>query len=784
VIGRTLSHYRIIERIAAGGMGEVYHARDEHLDRDVAVKVLPPGTFADDNAHKRFHREALALSKLNHPHVQTVHDFDRQEGIDFLVTEYVAGKPLDQKLATGPLPEKEVARLGVQLAEGPAAAHKQRLVHRDLKPANLRLTPEGELKILDFGLAKLARSVDETTTGGDRATESWVTDAVVGTLPYMSPEQLRGDGVDARSDIYATGVVLYEMATGQRPFREKLSTALADAILHQPPPPPGRVRPAVSPRLEEVILKCLEKEPERRYQSATELRVDLERLRAPAMQAVPPRRRWTPRAWALAAVLSALVLLLLLIALSIGGLKERLAGGSAPGPITSIAVLPLANLSGDPEQEYFADGMTEALITDLAKIGALKVISRTSVMQYKDARKPLPEIARELGVAAVVEGSVLRAGNQVRITAQLIHATTDEHLWAESYDRDLRDVLALQSEVARAIAGEIKIAVTVEEESRLATAPSVNPEAYEAYLKGRYHWNKRTPESVGKGLAFFEQAISIDPTYAVAYAGVADSLIIESASYLGLSPEEILRRATAATTKALELDDALAEAHASLAVIRSTRYWDWTGAEGEYQRAIELSPSYSTARQWYAEFLSFALRHEEAIAHIKRARETDPTSLVIHAAEGRLLVYAGRLDEGIERLQKTLELDPGFFLAHAALGRAYLRRGMGEQAVATFQRAEIKALLGHAYGVTGRKVEAENILGELKRLWEQGYAPATDVAKVYAGLRETDQAFAWLEKAYEARDPNLIMIHVEPEYDSLRADSRYPSLLRRLNFPE
>jgi len=495
----------------------------------------------------------------------------------------------------------------------------------------------------------------------------------------------------------------------------------------------------------------------------------------------------TPRYWPRGLWIAALVLVALalgLVSSNVSGLRDRLLGRPAPGEITSIAVLPLANLSGDTEEDYFSDGMTDALITELGQISALRVISRQSVMQYKGTHKPLPEIARELNVDAVMEGSALHEGERVRITAQLVQAVPERHLWAESYERDLSSVLSLQREVARAIAGEIRVTLTQQEQARLARAHLVNPEAYEAYLKGRYHWNKRTPENIKKGLAFFEQAIAIDPAYAVAYAGVADSLIIDNASYIGLSPEEVLRRATAAATKALELDDTLAEAHTSLAVILSTRYWDWAGAEREYKRAIELSPGYSTAHQWYAEFLSYAGRHDEALAQIGLAREIDPTSLVINAEVGTLRVFASRLDEGIEQLGRTLELDPTFFLAHAALGRAYMRKKLHKEAIAEFGKAEAKALLAHAYAVTGERAEARKILDEVERLWKQGYAPATDMAKVYAGLQETDQAFAWLEKAYEARDPNLIMIDVEPEYDSLRSDPRFRSLLTRMNFPD
>jgi TolB-like protein/tRNA A-37 threonylcarbamoyl transferase component Bud32 len=496
MIGQTLGRYRIVEKLGAGGMGEVYRAHDEQLKRDVAIKVLLADTLADDHARKRFRKEAETLSKLNHPNIAQIHDFGSQDELDFLVMEQVPGESLKDKLDQGSLPEKELIRLGGQIADALQEAHERGVVHRDLKPGNVKLTAKGQAKVLDFGIAKLLQSVTEATTQTFTETHS-----LAGTLPYMSPEQVRAEPVDARSDLYSFGVMLYQMATARRPFEEKVSTVLSDAILHQAPPAPRTVNRKLSVGLENIILKCLEKEPER---------IDLERLGAGIPVAAPARARpWTRRLWF--AAVGVVALAALLVGWNVGGLRDQLLGRPAPGDITSIAVLPLENLSGDPEQDYFADGMTEALITDLSKIGALKVISRTSVMQYKETKKPLPEIAQELNVDAVVEGSVLREGERVRISAQLIEARTDQHLWAQRYERNLTSILALQSEVARAIASEIRIAVTPAEEARLASARSVNPEAHEAYLKGRYYWNQRTAEGFRKAVEYFQQAIEADP---------------------------------------------------------------------------------------------------------------------------------------------------------------------------------------------------------------------------------------------------------------------------------
>jgi eukaryotic-like serine/threonine-protein kinase len=460
----------------------VYRAHDEHLERDVALKVLPIGTLADESARKQFRKEALALSKLNHPNIATVFDFDTQERVDFLAMELVPGEALNQTLKTGALEEKEVLNLGIQLTEGLAAAHAQGIVHRDLKPGNVLITPEGRLKILDFGLAKLlGPSVDPDVTRSFNETR-----VVVGTLPFMSPEALHGKPADSRTDIYAAGVVLYEMTTGRRPFEETLSTALVNDIIHKPAQPPGRLNPKLSPKLQEIILKCLEKEPENRYQSAKELTVDLRRLMAPST--VVPVESPARLSWVYAAAgLAVLLVVGALVGARSGGWEHRLLGHTERGRIESLAVLPLANLSGDPEQEYFADGMTDAVIEDLAKIKAMKVISRTSVMPYRNSKKSMREIASELRADAVIEGSVMRSADRVRIRVQLIDASSDRHLWAESYERDLKNVFALQSEVAEAIAQQVRAVITPQEQVRLATKRPVDPETYELYYEGPPH---------------------------------------------------------------------------------------------------------------------------------------------------------------------------------------------------------------------------------------------------------------------------------------------------------
>jgi len=540
----------------------------------------------------------------------------------------------------------------------------------------------------------------------------------------------------------------------------------------------------------------LEKEPENRYQSAKELSVDLRRLAAPstvtAAAAAPAPKGWRkaplPAAYGAAGVL---VIVALLVGLNIGGWRGRLLGRAASPHIESLAVLPLENLSRDPEQEYFADGMTEALITDLSKVAALRVISRTSVMQYKGVKKPLPQIAKELNVDGVVEGSVERFGDQVRITAQLIQASTDTHLWAESYERDLRNVMALQDDVARAIASAIKVKLTPQEQTHLASAMPINPEAYDAYLRGRFYWNRRSQAGLKKAIEYFQGAIKKDPNYALAYAGLADAYALSGGIYGMEPPRKIFPTAKAAALKALELDGTITESHTSLAMIKFWFDWDWSGAEKEFQRALELNPRYSSAHQWYAWDLAAMARFEEAIAETKRALENDPLSLPVNTSAIILYCLERRFDHAVEHCQKTLELDPDFARAHGNCGLVYQQKTMFEEAIREFKKAvDISkgsslylGLLGHAYALANKRAEAMKILDELKQRTKQEYIPPYDIAVIYLGLGEKDEFFAWLQKAYEDRSAWLPCLKVDPVYDPVRSDPRFQDLLRRIGLP-
>jgi len=769
-------------------MGVVYRAHDDQLERDVALKVLPSGTLSDNSSRKQFRKEALALAKLSHPNIETIYEFDTQDGIDFLVMEYVPGDTLAERLGSGALPEKEVVGLGMQIAAALEQAHERGIIHRDLKPRNIAITEKGQAKVLDFGLAKLLPQMNELTS--DTLTD---TQAGAGTLPYMAPEQLQGESVDPRADIYTIGAVLYEMATDRRAFPEELPSRVIDAILHYPPVPPRALNSRISPELERIILKCLDKDPGRRFQSAKELLVDLQRLgttsiATAATALVPHASSALKRAARLAsyAVAGLLAFALLMTGLNVAGWRDRLLGRPRPAQIRSLAVLPLENRSHDPEQDYFADGMTDELITELARLNAVRVISRTSVMRFKNTDKSLPEIARSLNVDAVVEGSVQRVGDRVKINARLLQARTDQELWARSYERDLSDVLGLQHEVAEAIAGSIEVTLAPAPGSR--KLHSIDPAAHEAYLKGLYYWNKRTPEGLKRALQYFQQAIDKDPNFALAYAGL--SFAYAFAPELGLPSESAKEKQKAAALKAVALDDSLPEAHTSLAAALEDE-WNWDDAEFQYKRAIELNPNYATARHWHSIYLSILGKHEEAIAEAKRALELDPLSLIIQANLGGRYLRAGRYAEAIQECQKVLDMDSNFVIGHDCVGFAYLQTGRPQEAIAEFQVAarlshgdpESVSGLGYAYAVSRKLGEAGNIVNQMKNPAKGQYLPAYYIAVVEAGLGRKDEALTWLERAFANRSAELPFSYTEPLLISLRSEPRFRALLHGMKLP-
>ena len=750
LVGKKISHYRILHKLGGGGMGVVYEAEDTRLGRHVALKFLPEELARDTQVLERFQREARAASALNHPHICTIYDFGEYERGPFIVMEALEGSTVKHRISGKPLPCELVVELGIQISEALEAAHAKAILHRDIKPANIFVTKDGEAKLLDFGLAKLAGATAETlvsleTTATEHVKDLTLPGTLMGTAPYMSPEQSRGEPVDARSDIFSFGAVLYEMATGQAPFSGETIGRIREAIATLEPASPRKLNPRVPVGLERVTTRALKKKPAERYQDAVELRADLIRVK----REISSRGL---RRSAVAAVL--LVILLAALGWRLGWLRSTPRFGLA----RSIAVLPLANLSHDPEQEYFADGMTEQLTTDLGQISALRVISRTSAMQYKGTKKKLPEIARDLNVDTVVEGSVERVGDQVRITAQLIEASTDRHLWAKSYERDLRNVLSLQADVAREIASEVKIKLTPQERSRLSNARPVEPAAGEAYLRGLHELHGMTAErtealqfqSIEKAIAYFQEALSQDPNDAQAYSGLADAYASSSNFYR--APLRVMPKAKAAAAKAVELDDTLAEAHSSLGYVSMTFDWDWPHAESEFRRALELNPSSSRAHSGYAQYLLFVGGHsEQAIHELHQAYALDPLLPEAHGDLAWFLFLTRRYNEAIEAALKVGRDDHILALSYAELGKFDQALAAADRAIKTAQSPPVLSQIAAAYALAGRKDKAREMIPGIEGQAQKRYVCGFNVACLYSVLGDKDQAFAWLERAFLAR---------------------------------
>ena len=739
--GRKIGRFEISEMIGRGGMGIVYLARDTRLDRSVAIKSMPAELQADPDARIRFQREARLLASMNHPNIAVIHEIiEQEEGAGYLVLEYVPGETLAERIARGPIKLQETLSISKQIVEAISVAHDKGVIHRDLKPGNIKITPEGKVKVLDFGLAKCAlsqdKSVDTTITQAGR---------FMGTPAYTSPEQARGKSTDQHTDIWSFGCIMYEMLTGHVPFEGETATDTVARILECEPD--WQALPKETPmNIRTLLRRCLEKDPDQRLGNIADAAVEITAsLTSPAI----------PTA-------------------------------AGPGWVKSLAVLPLQNLTGDPKQEYFADGMTEALIADLGKIGALQVRSRTSIMQYKDAKRPLSEIARELNVDVVMEGSVFRVGEQVRITAQLIHAPTDTHLWVDSYERDFRDILNLFSEIARTIASQIEVTLTPDQEARLAEKRPIDPKAYNLYLLGMFHLRKETPEATRIGLDYLRQAIEHDPAHPLAYGALAFGYVLST--HGPGAPPDAFEKAKAAAFRALELDDNVAEAHSALAMTKAFRDWDWEGATKEYRRALQLNPNLTMTRAQYAFYLLLYDRIEDALAEMRKVQETDPLTPLWPAYQGWLYLYADKYDEVIKETNKSLELYPDFPVALYIQGCAYAGKEMYEKAIELHQKAgklsrEWKCGLAHTYAMAGRLNEARQALAEL----EADHAPWDTwfIALIYVTLGEKDQAFRWLEVAYgPPNHPYLPWIRCYPEFKPLRDDPRFGDLLRRMNLSE
>ncbi|HKP85988.1 MAG TPA: protein kinase, partial [Blastocatellia bacterium] len=765
-------HYRIIKELGAGGMGEVYLAEDTRLGRQVALKFLPASYQYDPDRRTRFLAEARATSALRSPNIVSIFDIGEHEGTIYIVMEYVEGEPLSDRLSRGPLALRDVIDVAAQIADALAEAHKIGIIHCDIKSANLIVNERGSVKILDFGIARVIESNSQTGEHTKKLGQQTVVNVVVGTVSYMSPEQAMGHTLDHRSDIFSLGVVIYEMLTGRLPFEGETSTEVIDKIIHAEPPAIARLNYSVPPELERIARKCLEKEQDRRYQSAQEMLTDLRNLQRD-IDSGPRTSR----------------------GLNLSRNTQMVRRARARRSINSLAILPLINTSGDPETDYLSDGITESLINNLSQLPKLRVMARSTVFRYKprttsrlELQEPDPLlVGRELNVSAILIGRIMQRDDTVIIKAELVDTTDGSHLWGGQVSRRMSEISRIEEEIATEISENLRLKLTGAQKKRLTRRYTENTEAYQLYLKGRYHWNKRTEQGIRKGTEYFEQAISLDANYALAYAGLADCYNLLS-SYSPVPPRTSFLRAKATAMKALKLDPNLAEAHASLAHIRFWYEWDWPGAERDFKKAIELNPGYATAHLWYALYLAAMGRMDEAVAEVKRAQELDPLSLIINFNVARVLYFAGAFDEAEEQCLKALDMYPNFAVGHRRLGQIYEQKRMYAQAVAEFEKAlklvgddtETMSVMGHTYAAWGKRTDAEVSLEALKELSKRIYVSPYSLARVHAGLGQNDDAFEWLEKVHQERHGILVYIKVEPVFESLSSDPRFHDLLRRM----
>ena len=737
--------YRIFDQLGKGGMAVVYRAEDTKLQREVALKFLPLGLLDESTARERFRREAQAASALDHHNICTIHEIDETpEGQLFIVMGYYPGETLDRHIARGPLPLSQAAEIAIQIASGLVKAHQKGIVHRDIKPANIMITADNTVKILDFGVAKLSGTDFHITQPG----------TAVGTVTYMSPEQVRGAPVDHRCDIWALGVILYEMIAGRVPFRGDNQMAVLNSIVGDEPPPLTVQDSSELRTLESILSRALAKDPQGRYQDLAEMLTGLRTLKdeCTSVTVVSPAP-WVP-------------------------------SPSEP----SIAVLPFADLSLEQDQEYFCCGMAEELISLLARVEGLRVASRTSAFQFLGKSEDVRKIGSQLNVEWILEGSVRKAGQRLRITAQLVKVADGYQLWSGRYDREMKDLFAIQDEIAEMIVQALEVTLVREPQRTQIGQDTASLEAYNLYLHGRHSWNKRTEEELKKGIEYFQQAIERKPDYARAYAGLADSYVILGI-YGALPPQEVMPRAKAAAERALTFNDRLAEVYASRGCVRASYDWDFAAATRDFQHALQLDPHYATTHQWYAMNCLIPLgRFAEARRELQKAQQLDPLSLAIGTSLGLQYFYARQYREAAEELRKALEIDRNFAMAHFFLGQTYEQVEMFEKALEELQEAlrlaggslEMTAALGHTYGQLGDQQRARELLAKLRTAAADRYVSPALLAQVHVGLGETEQAVAALQDAYRVRAADLIWVNVRPAFDALRGDARFQDLIHRV----